>query len=74
MLGTTKGKLNKGKDASWWKDDVKQKLNKKKTNSKKWQETAAIHDKDAYIAAKKIAKQSVAIAKASTQDSQLCHT
>ncbi|CAH2098204.1 unnamed protein product [Euphydryas editha] len=67
-LGVSKGAINNNKDTSWWNEEVREKLETKKTLFKLWQQTKDDSDHQAYKTAKKIAKQAVAQAKATARD------
>ncbi|KOB72235.1 Endonuclease-reverse transcriptase HmRTE-e01 [Operophtera brumata] len=67
-LGVSKGAINNNKDTSWWNEEVREKLETKKTLFKLWQQTKDDDDHQAYKIAKKIAKRAVAQAKATARD------
>ncbi|KOB65791.1 Endonuclease-reverse transcriptase HmRTE-e01 [Operophtera brumata] len=62
------GAINNNKDTSWWNEEVREKLETKKTLFKLWQQTKDDDDHQAYKIAKKIAKRAVAQAKATARD------
>ncbi|KAJ2945082.1 hypothetical protein O0L34_g9136 [Tuta absoluta] len=66
-LGITKGKLNIGKEASWWSEEIKHNLENKKEAFKQWQGSKSDEDKANYKITKQIAKRSVAIARSEAQ-------
>ncbi|VVC93931.1 unnamed protein product [Leptidea sinapis] len=67
-LGVSKGAINNNKDTSWWNEEVRAKLETKKSLFKLWQQTKDDADHQAYKIAKKIAKRAVAQAKATRDD------
>ncbi|XP_050674366.1 craniofacial development protein 2-like [Leptidea sinapis] len=56
-------RVHGGYGYKWWTDDVKQKLEQKKTLFKSWQNSKEETDLEAYRTAKKVAKRAVAQAK-----------
>lgn len=67
-LGVSKGPLKNNKTAKWWQSEVEHKLKPKKSLFKTWQHSGSDEDHERYKTAKKIAKQTVARARARHAD------